>query len=280
MAAQRIYASPRTPDVAEQKLKHGSRANGLRPKGVLCPAYRVDDGGDLLHVAVLSHGGEQVRNLQELIRGHARNSRDGFWRVARVLLAQQLKNAARMLQGKIVCNIFGKMRRSRFAVDSGFRCFRGSRLARSSLAREVAALLVIPGTFLVGKCGRVKARKQSVLGKLETLLDHVSGIRVVEKVVFSDAIVFDGVMNEPAQKSNVGPRPDLAEQVSNRSSAGEPRIDNNQLGVSGALGFNNPFETAGMVFCRVTAHDEHHVAILYIDPAVGHRPASECWSQT
>jgi hypothetical protein len=35
-----------------------------------------------------------------------------------------------------------------------------------------------------------------------------------------------------------------------------------------------------MVLGRITAHDEHHVGILHVDPAVGHGPASERWSQT
>jgi hypothetical protein len=35
-----------------------------------------------------------------------------------------------------------------------------------------------------------------------------------------------------------------------------------------------------MVFRRIAAHDQQHVGILHVDPAVGHRPASESWSQT
>ena len=52
------------------------------------------------------------------------------------------------------------------------------------------------------------------------------------------------------------------------------------LGVAVALGLDRPLESAGMVLGRIAAHDQHHVGVLDVDPAVGHRPASESWSQT
>ena len=30
----------------------------------------------------------------------------------------------------------------------------------------------------------------------------------------------------------------------------------------------------------IPADHHHHVGVLDVDPAIGHRPASECWSQT
>ena len=47
-----------------------------------------------------------------------------------------------------------------------------------------------------------------------------------------------------------------------------------------SLGLDRPLEAAGMVLGRIAAHDQHHVGVLDVDPAIGHRPASECWSQT
>src|SRR2546428_12132307 len=35
-----------------------------------------------------------------------------------------------------------------------------------------------------------------------------------------------------------------------------------------------------MVLGWVSTHDQHHVGVLDVDPAIGHRPASECWPQT
>jgi hypothetical protein len=35
-----------------------------------------------------------------------------------------------------------------------------------------------------------------------------------------------------------------------------------------------------MILGRITAHDEHHVGILHVDPAIGHCAPAERWSQT
>src|SRR5215213_3811384 len=46
------------------------------------------------------------------------------------------------------------------------------------------------------------------------------------------------------------------------------------------LRFDRPFEATRVVLRRITAHDQHHVGILHVDPAVGHCTASECGPQT
>ena len=60
----------------------------------------------------------------------------------------------------------------------------------------------------------------------------------------------------------------------------EARIDDDHLRVALQLGFNRPFEAARVVLGRIAAHDQHHVGVLDVDPAVGHRAASECGPQT
>ena len=70
------------------------------------------------------------------------------------------------------------------------------------------------------------------------------------------------------------------EQVGGRGCAGESRVDGNQLGVAVALGLHRPLESAGMVLGGISAHDQHHVGVLDVDPAIRHRPASKRWSQT
>jgi len=152
--------------------------------------------------------------------------------------------------------------------------------ARRRLARDVTALLVIPSRFVVAVRGRVKAGEQPVLGKLETLLDDEGRIRVIQEIVLSDAVVFSGVMDEPAQERDIRAHANLTKQVGDRRRTREARIDNNQPSVSGSLGFDDPLETAGMVFRRIAAHDQHHVAIFYVNPTVGHRAPSKRWSQT
>jgi len=95
-----------------------------------------------------------------------------------------------------------------------------------------------------------------------------------------EAAILEGILDHAAEEGNVGPSTNLQELVGLRCGAGEARIDDDNFGVTIALGFHHPFETARMVFGWISAHDQHHVGVLDVDPAVGHGPASECWSQT
>ncbi len=113
MAAQRVHAAARPPDVAEQKLNHRRGANDLRSESMLRPAHRVDDRRDFLHVAIFADGSEQVDGLQVLVLRDARDALDGFGRVARILLLHQLEDAARMLKRQVVGDIRGQRRRWR-----------------------------------------------------------------------------------------------------------------------------------------------------------------------
>src|SRR5499425_381966 len=46
------------------------------------------------------------------------------------------------------------------------------------------------------------------------------------------------------------------------------------------LRFNRPLEATRVVLSRIAAHDQHHVGVLDVDPAVGHCAASEGGPQT
>src|SRR5689334_20803819 len=46
------------------------------------------------------------------------------------------------------------------------------------------------------------------------------------------------------------------------------------------LRFNRPLETTRVVLSRIATHDQHHVGVLDVDPAVGHCAASEGGPQT
>ncbi len=86
MPAQRVHPASRASHVAHQQLQHRSRANDLRSEAVLRPSHRVNDGADLLGIAILSDRREQVRRFQELIFRDARDALHHLRRVARVLL--------------------------------------------------------------------------------------------------------------------------------------------------------------------------------------------------
>ena len=102
----------------------------------------------------------------------------------------------------------------------------------------------------------------------------------MQQVILGDAVVLEGVVDQPAQERNIRAGANLEKKIRDGSGAGKARIDHDQLGVAGLLGFNDPFETAGMILGGVSAHDQHHVGILDVDPAIRHGPAPECWSQT
>jgi hypothetical protein len=57
----------------------------------------------------------------------------------------------------------------------------------------------------------------------------------------------------------------------NRSAVAEVRVNRGSTEISLALRLR---------FGWIAAHDQHHVGVLDVDPAVGHGPASERWSQT
>ncbi len=74
MVSKSVDASAGAANVAEQQLEHCRGADDLRPEAVLRPADGVDDGRDLLQVAVLADGGEQVGGFDELIFRNAGNA--------------------------------------------------------------------------------------------------------------------------------------------------------------------------------------------------------------
>ena len=99
MSAEGVDAAAGAANVAHEQLKHGGGADDLRAEAVLGPADRINNGGDLFHVAVFADGGEQVVSLEELILRDAGDALDDFGRVAFVLFLEQLEDAARMLEG-------------------------------------------------------------------------------------------------------------------------------------------------------------------------------------
>ena len=101
VAAQRVHAAAGASDVAQQQLQHRRGADDLRSEAVLRPADRIDDGGDLLGVAVLADGGEQIGGLEELILRNAGDALHHFRRVARILLLQELIDAARIFKRSV-----------------------------------------------------------------------------------------------------------------------------------------------------------------------------------
>src|ERR1700694_3447241 len=155
----------------------------------------------------------------------------------------------------------------------------GSRDCRG-FSFEVSALFVVPGGFVVHLLFRIEAGVEAIVGQLKSFFNNEGGVGVVDEVVLGDAIIFNGVPDDATEKGNVGAGADLHIHVCVRGGAGQARIDNDGLGVPVNFGFDRPLEAAGMVLGGIAAHDQHHVGVLDVDPAIGHCAASEGGPQT
>ena len=148
------------------------------------------------------------------------------------------------------------------------------------LAGQVSAFFVIPGGLVVDLLLGIEAGVQAVFGKLESVFNNESRVGVVDQIFVRDAIVLDRVIDQPAKKSNVRSGANLHINIRSRCGPREARIYDNGFRVAMNLGFHRPLKAARMVLRGVPTHDQHHVGVLDVDPAIGHRPASECWPQT
>src|ERR1700730_6664969 len=104
------------------------------------PADGVDDGADLLHVAVFANRSVEVGGLEELFLWDASDAFDHLRRVARIVFLQELEHAVRILQRWI--KVDSSRQRRKGGRLSGFRGGRGGRFP--------AGALVIPARSVVG----------------------------------------------------------------------------------------------------------------------------------
>src|SRR5215831_4752355 len=156
----------------------------------------------------------------------------------------------------------------------------GPATCRAGLTTHISAFGVVPRGLVVGLAGGIEARIETIFRQLEAVLDEKWGVGVIHQVVFGDTVVLNGVADEPAQKGNIRTSPDWQVEVGDGGCPRESRVDYDHLGIAVALGFNRPLEAARMVLGWIPALDQHHVGVLDVDPAVSHRPASKCRSQT
>ncbi len=112
------------------------------------------------------------------------------------------------------------------------------------------------------------------------LCDEEGRVGVVADVVFLDAVLGKGVVDEAAEEGDVGADADLAVEVTDGGGASEARVDGNELGIAISLGFHDPAEADGVIFGGVSAHGKDDIGVGDVVPAVGHGTASEGGGQT
>jgi hypothetical protein len=203
-------------------------------------------------------------------------------RIPGILLLHQLEDTARVLEREVISHVGRQSRRRRWTswlTWHRFGCVTRRR-GRARLAADSPASFVIPCGFVVRARCSVKPGVQTILRKFETLFHNERGVRVVDEIFFGDTIVLDGVADQAAEECDVRAGANLQEKVCGCGRARESGVYGNELGVAVALGLHRPLESAGMVLGGISAHDQHHVGVLDVDPAIRHRPASKRWSQT
>ena len=149
-----------------------------------------------------------------------------------------------------------------------------------TLRRSSASSLIIPARTVIRVRLIVETGIKAVFGKLESFLEQERGVGEICQILFGDALIFDRVIDNAAEECDIGACADLQEHIGSGSGARETRIDHDRLGVANALGLNRPLETARVVFSRIASHDQHHVGVLDVDPAIGHRTSSKRGPQT
>ena len=234
--AQSVDPATRHADVAEQQLDHPGAANHLHAAGVMGPAQRIQERSGAIWRAGFA---DDAADFQKVF----------FWRAADV--GHHL--------GCVTADVLFEQVPDTAGVAIGFIAF----------GKTVGVELVHPFAAFVLLLGRVKAAEQALLEGVAVAHDQ-RRVGVGAHVFMMDTVVGDQVMDHAHQEGDVGTGANGRENVSHGRAAVEARVDDDDFGAIADLGFDHPLETYRVRFSRVTAHDQHHVGVLDVDPIVGH----------
>src|SRR5437762_2020793 len=87
-----------------------------------------------------------------------------------------------------------------------------------------ARSFVVPRGLIVALALGVEAGVQAVLRELESFLDDERGVREVNEIIVRDPIVLNRVVDQAAEKRDVGAGADLQEQIGGGGGPREARI--------------------------------------------------------
>ena len=125
---------------------------------------------------------------------------------------------------------------------------------------------------------RVESAEHAVL-EVERLVAEEEGVRVGDDVILVVELVDDDVVDHRVLERCVGAGPDARVHVGRRRGSGVARIDVDDLRAV-FLGLPNPLEGHGVVLGDVAAFHQDRLAVLQVDPVVGHRSSTERGPQT
>src|SRR5438270_5021022 len=99
-----------------------------------------------------------------------------------------------------------------------------SRGDHSAFRSYIIAFLIIPGCLVVNMGVVVEAGIQTVLRQFESIFDDEGGVGVIRQIILGEAIVLDAVVDQTAEKGNVGAGTNLQKEIGVGSGSRKPRI--------------------------------------------------------
>ena len=221
LAAQGLHPGAGDADIPQQELDDAHRADILDPDGMLGPPHCVEN---VSRPVGLAGGGVKLVDLQQLVLRRSGHPGHKFRRVAGVVSLEELVNAVRVLQGRILPD------------------------------RPGGVGLIGPGRLVVFSVLESGKDPIVVSRQLESRIDQKRGVRIVPDVLFLDQVVVEDVFDHPAQKRDVRPRTERGVKVGLRRRLREPGIDADQF-CPLIHRLRDPLERDGMVRCGVAPHD-------------------------
>ena len=138
--------------------------------------------------------------------------------------------------------------------------------------------LIVAPVFWRSALGSVVTENKPSLKS--TLVDEEGGVGVGLDVIPVDLVVLDQVIDDAAQKGDVGARAQRGIQIGQGGRFREHRIDDDQLGAAMLDGFGDVLETNRVCNGGIAAHDQNDVGVLDVIPVIRHRTTPKRRSQT
>src|SRR5205807_2162113 len=278
VTAQGHNAATWTAHISQQGLQNATSADDLNAKGMLRPANSVGEVSRSFSSRILD---QRVGNFEEEVLWNPANLLDHLWRITRIVAFQNLQNAARVLHGFITFDLAGMRVREQslallsighdvlFVVMAGCPFPRGGGLAGwfvGWLARfPLFGHFILPARGIVLAVVRFQARENStqVLSVLKILAHDEGGIRICLHIFLKVQVVLENVVDEAAQKSNIGTYANGRVNIRHLRGAREVRIDMNDRHAA-LFSRHYPAEPDRVAFGKIAALDQNAVAILQI----------------
>jgi len=138
--------------------------------------------------------------------------------------------------------------------------------------------LITPGLCIVLMLLLVKPAEEPIL-EVESRVAQEKSVRMRDDVVLVVEPMNEDIVDHCIEKRRVGAGADARVDIRCRRGSGEPRVDVDDFRPI-FLGLPDPLEGHGVVLRHIAAFHQNRLAMLQVNPVVGHRPAPERRPQT